>query len=466
MYNMKTILIIILSIFISMYAFSQEARAFISDRLRIFYVINGNLPASTANNVIQLNNQEIYNHQFNGNFWTNSALAGSQAMAKALLCEKSNGGDFYLQVWASRLLSISGKIVYVYLIDDSSNPITNWNNAWTHYGACQGPNGCWPCAIGYAANPSSSDAQLALAAGQLAMGNFYFTKADDGGSVGINEFKKGVFLHELTHTQDNSNARDHLFLIGSKYYNYGSDGTHYYAEVLPNLASGFKESLANFPQMGYNRYGKHSPYVVSFSSFASDGGLLVEAAPVGITSGDVAFANELIALKIPKKDVTMNGNKYFQFDYKNLPVKYIIRNEMVMGMIFYNCRFYMKADVFWTAINSSNHQFYRASSWPVDITFLELCRAAKPSEMAETAIGLGVSRSEGNPYFFPLALCDFFTSFRAKDEAEFGTIFENTSLLKPYIDAYWVLRPTIKEKVGNKKTQAAIESIKQELGFN
>jgi hypothetical protein len=466
----------IICVFQIIFTFSlgaQSERAYIRDHLRIHYVVNGNLP-NTAGNVTVLNNSEIYAHQFNGTFWTTPALAGSQGMVKALLCEASNGGDKSLQIWANRLLSVTGKTVFVYIIDDLTNPITDWDYSTgvirRTYGACQGANGCWPCAMGYASDPNRDIdmPELRNVAGQLAMGNYYFSRAEDGGSVGLNTFKKGVFLHELTHTQDNANSRSHIFWLADGYYNYGRDGTHYYAEVLPNLAAGFKEALANFSQMGYNRYGAYSPYTFAYRTFETNGGLDIEAPPTtgqGST-GDIGFANELLRLRIPYQKVKYGTVLYYRFKYRDLPIKYVIRNEMIMGMIFYNCRYHMGAQTFWRAIMSSNSQLFRVSSWPVDITFLELCRAAVPPGVPETETGLGVSRSGGNPYLFPLALCDFFTDFRATSAADFGTIFENPKLLQPFINTYWVMRPTVRAAVGTSRSDSAIASIKSALGFN
>jgi hypothetical protein len=462
-------LVSFLAIILSLAVQAQTDREFIRDHLRIHFVVNGNLPY-TAANVSVLNNAEIFTHQFNGSFWTNTAASGSQRLVKSLLCDASNGGDTYLQAWTKRLLSITRKTVFVFIIDDRTNPITNWNNARAAYGACQGnPGQCWPCAIGYAANPGIDVSAPAISnvAGQLAMGNFYFSQASDGGSAGLNQFKKGVFLHELMHTQDNTHARDHLFWLGDRHYNYGKDGTHYYAEVLPNLAAGFKEALANFPQMLFHNTGAHSPYLWAYRTFETNGGLDIEAPPVtgAGSTGDIGFANELIRLRIPHTRVFYDGTAYYRFNYRDLPIKYVIRNEMIMSMVFYHCRQQMGAATFWRAMLSSNAQLFRVSSWPVDITFLELCRAAKPAGMAETEVGLGVSRQGGNPYFFPLALCDFFTDYRATSAADFGTIFENPRLLQPYINAYWTIRPTVRAAVGTNRSESAIANIKTALGF-
>lgn len=453
--------ILLLTVVPTVQIFAQPVRPLIRDKLEIYFIANGNLPKTVANNVIKLNNIEIYSNKFTGAFWTNRALAGSHAMVKALLCDKSNGGDSSLQVWSRRLLSITNKTVKMYLIDDFTNPITDWVKAWKEYQACKGTNGCWPCALGYAANPSTSDLS---GAGQLTMGNNYFSNYNEGGSIGINTFKKGVFLHELTHTQDNSYSNAYFFSEGGKNYNYGTDGSHYYEEVVPNLAAGFKESLATLPQMGYDR-SNSSMYFRAMKTFATDGGLLVEAAPSGIKTSDITFANELLALKLPKKDVTLKGFKYYQYSYKDIPITYIIRNELIMGLIFYNCRLYLGATDFWKAFGESNTALDRVSSWPVDVTFSELCKVSLPDGMEPTVEGLSVSNPGGYSYFLPLALCDFFTSFRAKDENEFNSIFENSGYLEPYVSAYWALRPIIKTAAGNKKDQAAIEKIVKSLGI-
>lgn len=466
---MKKIFFLFLTVLVSVQALHAQGsmRDKLRDKLRIFYVVNANLPASASGNVVQLNTTEIHGGICNGAMFSNANTTGFVLLVKGLLCDGANGGDANMQAWAGRIISIRNDIVNVYLVDDITNPITNWTVADANYGSCQQAtsNWAWPCAFNYASNPSTDPSAPTVRgfAGQLCIGAYYCARYGVRGArtSALTSEKKATFLHELTHTQDNSSGREHLFWIGPTWYGYGADGTHYWTEIFPNYARAYQEALANMPAIGYD----HGFRTMAYDIFKQQGHFLIELPPNPAGTGEIWFVNELRSKGVREvRTIPVGTSTYYEFRYQDLPPKYIVQNECVLGMILYQCRLHMDRDPFWAAINSGNGQLFRVSSWPVAIMFRELCRSGLTPGRSESTLLTSVAGGN-EKHLFPLALADYFTNFRSTTKAQFGDIFENGSILQNYIDAYWINRETVRTAAGTTRDEASLTRIKRALNF-
>jgi len=431
---------------------SPADRAILRDKLSFRYVDQPNNGASTYEPMV-LDNAGIMAGTESGAFWADQSMRSLQELVRALLCDSARGGDDRLQSYAVGVLQIVNKPVIVYLLKDTNGPITAI--AQTNWGACMSPsNRAWPCAINMSfiddwyqecarrgRIPSPTKRRDVKWAGQMALGAYEAYNRN-------RQWVLGTFIHELVHTQDRSDDRGHLFWVQNQPFNYGQDGRHFWNEAVPDLASTYKEGIANTLSFLYDNQKMQD----TFRWFADNGFVMVEKANASPSAGP---GDGPCVAAAPSRDVWLydqlrnagareiaspNPNpypNYAVFRIRDLPPRFIVYNEMILALVFSQYAQRLGVQRFLSALRAADAQLFRTSTSGSAVLFDTLCRAGLPQGQApESLLARQVSTAEAKTYLLPLAYADYFTSYRSATKAEFQTIFENR-LDQVWIDLYW-----------------------------
>lgn len=419
------------------YGYAQEEdRQYLIEKLRFYYVEALNDSSQTP---FLLDNKKIAANDTSahyGEFWTSLNMGSARALVRGLLGTLENGGDSALQSYANKICQIQDKPVEVWLYNDvdSLNAF-----AMDTYHPCLDSEGyVWPCASSF----KEGNEKFEEWAGYMHLG-----------AINMNtygpEWTKAAFLHELMHTQDQSDVGAHIFhsYNADKWYDYGSDGNHYVAEAVPSLISAYQEGIANTIGMLYDENEARQ----TFTWFANNDYLLVE------TTYDSTAAMDLPAkawlyhrirqatnddgddLSGENQDSVVIAN-YRGYRIRNLPPKFIIHNEMIVALILFKYVKHVNLDTFVDGVIETN--FTDPSMSPLAQLFKYLCEAGLPEgESVLTVRKLPMNAPK--PYLLPLAYADYLTGYTAKEKLEFSEIFTE-ELPQPWIDLYW---DTVKEDV-------------------
>lgn len=429
------------------YANAASDRTILRDKLKFYYIANPNNTTS-----VLLNNTRIFDGTETGAFWTNNNMRRAQALVRALLRDRQNGGDTRLQSLAARIIKIINKPVIVYLYDDvaalTAMARTNWSMCLDNPSAAN-PK-VWPCAN----NQSSSDDWDQNIA--RCMGRPVPARSDDRwagfmhlGAHHLNanqlSWTKGTFIHELVHTQDLSDSRMHLFWVNGSNYRYGLDGTHFTTEAVPNMAMTYKEGIANTITLLY----EGNVALQRFNWFSNNSNLWVEINPNPVNTGpgsvhrcldattpsnDAWLYNQIIASGIAEQRRNTAGT-YAAFRIRDLQPKFIVHNEFILALIFSEYARHISLNKFMEALQTSNNNLWRVSASGVAVLFENMCTVGLP--VGETLGSVSASGLTGpKNYLLPLAFADYFTAYRATNKNEFKAIFENM-LPQGWIDLYW-----------------------------
>lgn len=446
-------------------SFAQNDRSILKDKFRFIYIANPN-----STNSIILNNNQIYNGNETGAFWTNSNMRRSQALIRALLRDNGNGGDQTLQYFASKIVKIVDKPVLVYLYDDTNVTLTS--ASISHWGLCaDDPNSAnpkaWPCAN----NQSLADDFSQNIA--RCLGNPDPGRTDDrwGGYMHLGAhhlnahpviWTKGTFIHELVHTQDISDNRMHMFWVNGSNFRYGLDGNHYGIEAVPNLGMTYKEGIANTITLLYD----NTKSTDMFNWFKDNEALIVEINPnpVGTGPGNVHRCRDvthpspdawLYNVMIDAGETSLrtvnvpsgSTNQYAVFKIRDVAPKFVVHNEFILAMIFSEYAHHISLGRFISALRYSNDQLFRVCASGVALLFENMCIEGIPE--GETLASLSQSQSgiTEKKYLLPLAFADYFTSYRSQTKSDFEAVFEN-ALPQGWIDLYWdTARTTVRNAV-------------------
>ena len=422
-------------------------RQYLADKLSFRYVaVPNNVNLSPA----ILDNAAIAAGTESGTFWSNNKITGLQRLVRSLLRASGQGGDDNLQFVVSRVLKILDRKVMIVLLDDTGPRLTN--AAMNQWDACDDGNGrAWPCA----SNASTTDDQRAQCAqanheatptrrdadwaGSMTLGQSAFNAGNAGDPV-------GTFVHELVHTQDRSDRREHMFLVSLHEYSYGSDGTHYDVEAMPNLAATYQEGIANAVMMTVDGQSRAN----MFNWFAKNEVLMVEKAKVApgtgagqapcwsvvtVPSDDIWLYNQLVAAHAHEIQRTPNpypGYAYFRI--RDIPPKFIVHNEMIIALIFSEYARHFSLPKFLAALKANDATLFRVSTSPVAQLYNTLCTAGLEGRPLSSV--LNVNEAGPKPYLIPLAYADYFTGYSSRTKADFASIFEG--MLRPeWVDLYW-----------------------------
>lgn len=440
-----------------------QANQVLRDRLEFWYIADGTQTPRPAPQT--LNNEQISQGTENGAFWNNAQVSGLQALVRSLLRPSNNGGDAQLQYIASRIISItpgSGK-VRVVLFDDASQPMSPAATVRSNWGGCPKPNGSmWPCARHYSAQRSI--------VGAIWLGANYFAST--------NRSKLGTFLHELTHTQDATDGRPHLFTVGNRTYRYGADGTHYGVELIPNRAMTYKEGIANAIRLLYDN-GRRARY---FGLVANNDFLWVERTEPPANSGihpDAWLHRQLTQAGISPDTVPADllsrlrrelRDNYVAYRIHNLPPRFVLHNEYVLALIIAEYLDYVDPQRFFTGLRDVNDALYQASGSGIAVLFESLSNAGLPQGTTLEDVSRA-SYAGQQSHMLPLAFADYFTGFRTNSKQEFAALFESM-LSQQWLDLYWdVHRQTARSAVtgasaGHPASREDLITLAMALGLN
>jgi hypothetical protein len=429
-------------------ASAQTDRDYLKNKLSFRYV---GTPNNLSSAVEVLDNAAVASGTENGTFWASPAVSGLQGMVRKLLKAPGQGGDANLQYVVAKTVKIQDRPVMILMVNDVTAPLSA--DAMNHWDACDdGAGHAWPCA----SNASTTDDQRqqcaesrhqtpparldATWAGQMTLGQAAF----NGGTAGS---ATGTFVHELVHTQDRSDRRAHMFTISRHSYHYGSDGTHYDIEAVPNLASTYQEGIANAVMMTVDTREAQR----LFDWFANNDVMMVEknvpvppgtgagAAPcwtvVTTPSADIWLYNQLTAAHVREVQRTPNPYpNYAYFRIRDLPPRFIVHNENIIALVFSEYARHLGLQKFMDALKTNDRTIFRVSTSPIAQLYNTLCRAGLEGRPLSAVTG--VNEAGPKPYLIPLAYADYFTAYRSQSKDDYKSIFENM-LPQEWIDLYW-----------------------------
>lgn len=428
-------------------AADQDAdRLYLMSHLSFRYVANPNDLSSSPE---ILSNPIVGGGVENEVFWKNARLKGLQGLVRALFRKPGNGGDGNLQFVVSRVLRILDKPVLVTMVDDVTAPMND--TAMNQWDACSDKHGhAWPCA----SNASTQDDQReqcaqklhtavpgrrdATWAGTMTLGQKDFDLGNAGSVI-------GTFVHELVHTQDRSDRREHMFYVSKTEYSYGADGTHFWVEAMPNLAATYQEGIANAVMLTVDSHQRDYFY----NWFARNDAVLVEKSliPPGTGSGeepcwtvltspspDIWLYNQLQAAHVKELAPGNAPAGYASYRIRDLPPRFLAHNEIIFSLIFSEYARHMGLPKFLAALKANDATIFRVSTSPVAKLYNTLCTAGLDGRPLSSVTG--VSETGPKPYMLPLAYADYFTSYKSQTKEQYAAMFEGM-LPEAWVNLYW-----------------------------
>jgi len=308
------------------------------------------------------------------------------------------------------------------------------------------------------------------------LGAHYFSSGMSG--TRLSRSRLSTFLHELVHTQDQTDGRAHYFTVGNRNYRYGSDGDHYNTELVPNLAMTYKEGISNAIRLLYdaaaeNRYfrifsindflwvEKNEP--PAGSNISPDAWLYTRLTRMGIAEDTVPAA---LRTRLASDLLT----NYAAYRFHRLPPEFLVHNEYVLAVIISKYLQHVTYERFFSAITQVNQALFQASGSGVAVLYEALCTSGLPVGVTASDIS-SASYPGRKTYFLPLAYADYFTGYRTTTKDQFKALFEN-ALPNNWIDGYWDgARETVRAAVpsyttgGRAPQQGDFTSIATALGI-
>jgi hypothetical protein len=252
---------------------------------------------------------------------------------------------------------------------------------------------------------------------------------------GITEMRR-TFVHEMMHTQDFSDVRTHIW----GRFRYGTDGGHYGFELLPNAADAFGEGIANSMTYIYSRISRNE--VLRW--FANNDYCIIEMPPADdvIRRNRLPARDEWIYTQVSRTNPPGAGlvssepsfRGYRVYRLAEMPSRFLMQNEQIMGMIGAEYALKIGRNKYFQAIRSGNGRLFRVSTSAHARWFEALSNEAIPDGI--TMNDIRTTSRESQPYFFALALADYFTYYRSTTLEQFKAMFEN-SLSADWASAYW-----------------------------
>lgn len=416
--------------FITGVAFSQTDRDVIISKLRIYYVANPN----TSNLWYgPYSSDSIMSSQ---NLFGPSAVANMDSMQsflRALYRPVAQGGSARLQQYVASILRINNKKVIFKVVNDINAAITTAaENSWGLCGSGSAANRyVWPCAMHL---QDANGRDNPDTAGMISIGERYFRMTGTLAS-------RATFLHELMHTQDASDRREHIWFSRrlSRSFSYGNDEVHYFEELIPNVTATYQEGIANAFSFLYYTTERNE----AMAWFAENGECLIETnRPSHISARDWLYSI-LISRTPPLRGRTPPSShynadivsRYKVFRIAELPAKHILHNERIIGLIATMYAQTIGYSKFMSAIRHTNTVVEGVSTSPFAQLINNFCTEALPA--GQSLSDVARSSKTSMPYLFPLALVDYFSYYRSNSQAEYRALFENL-IPEDWVDLYWV----------------------------
>lgn len=399
-------------------------RDYIISKVRVFYIANPNSSTVVVNRISAatiINNANVFGTSGNSN------MDRCAEFLKQLFKPVADGGMPELQKFTANIIRLNNKIIEIYLFNDFGTAMTP--AAETRYGFCRSAaNSVWPCAY-HIRNVPGAD----TVSGWVKMGEQYFR--DNGITIG-----RRTFLHEMMHTQDESDRREHMWYstAAAQSFSYGSDNVHYFVELTPNITATYQEGIANTFTYLYSRAERRE----TIRWFAENGECIVETARPAPIPASMWLYSAISATNPPGAGRTPASPRYnssIVSNYKiyriaELSSKHIIHNEKIMGIIASEYSNKVGFTKFISALRQTNRDVANVSTSPLAQLIKNFCLTALPSGLTVQDV-TAVSRAE-MPYLYPLALVDYFTYYRTNSKEEYRALFENL-LPEVWVDLYW-----------------------------
>jgi hypothetical protein len=262
---------------------------------------------------------------------------------------------------------------------------------------------------------------------------------------GITEIRR-TFVHEVTHTQDFSNKRSHIW----GRFRYGTDGDHYGFELVPNISDAFGEGMANSMTYVYSRTTRDQVE----NWFGNNDYCIIETPPSDemIRTNHLPAKDQWIYTQIsnndpPGRGFIPSGSRYRGYrGYRlyELPGRFLMQNEQIIGMIGSEYARRIGKPKYFQAIRSGNGRMFRVSTNALARWFEALSETAIPDGLSMTIITT-TTRTE-MPYLFAFALADYFTFYKSSTKEEFGELF-GAGISQQWIDLYWNVGKRIVRRV-------------------
>jgi hypothetical protein len=432
-YKVLTLFVLFMSV-ISLKSFADPAadRAYIISKLKFYYVANPNTDTTRTLLTMASSGSDARNV-----FGGNTGMAPMVTFLKALLNDRTNGGDESFQFAFKEILKIRDKVLAVFMYNDAVPFNTFAKNTFIDCVDAAGYQ--WPCATNSKTGPYF---------GKIHIGRHFF------GAQNANN-AKFVLLHELTHTQDMSDFAQHPFYVNGRWYHYGSDGTHYYEEAVPSMGFAFMEGIANAFAYQFGGGQSYGPALATWFSPTRE--IMVEMAtptPTAGASSDIWLYTQLTAAGVTP--ISTNGG-YARYRLSQLPARFLVHNEMVIANILlaymYNISFTRVARALATYNIGPTSVFSGKGNLQTMMTVL--CQAGLPESMRAQSFPTS-NFPERKEYLLPLAYADYFTSFSTTSLADFNKLFDN-GLNGDLIAFYWTHRTAVK----NAATAATVRNFTQ-----
>lgn len=417
------------------YADAAADRAYILSKLKFYYVANPN--TDTTKSLLSLSSSGTDARNV---FGGNASMAPMVTFLKALLNDRSNGGDESFQFAFKEILKIRDKVLAVFMYNDAA-PFNNFAKN-TFINCVDAAGYQWPCATNSRTGPYF---------GKIHIGQHFF-----GAQSAVNA--KFVLLHELTHTQDMSDFPQHPFFVNGRWYHYGSDGTHYYEEAVPSMGFAFMEGIANAFAYQFGGAQSYGPALATWFSPTRE--ILVEMAtpspaPTAGASSDIWLYTQLTAAGVTP--ISTSGG-YARYRLNQLPARFLVHNEMIIANILlaymYNISFTRVAKALRTYNVGPTSVFSGRGNLQTMMTVL--CQAGLPESMQAQSFPSCADFPDRKEYLLPLAYADYFTGFSSTSLSAFNQLFDN-GLNGDLIQCYWNNRTAVK----NAATAASVRNFTQ-----
>lgn len=404
-------------------------RAYLKGKLSFFYVANPNAAGAVA---ALVDVDALLKNTGTGSFYTDPNMAKFRDAIKAMMGAGpvAGAGDLdTLQRVVASTLKLTGKPIGIYLIDDSAGKLTNSANINRFAIRLDGPTNqkVWPSASVYRGDDRDKHAW----GGSFTLGAWHYNNTPQFATL-----KKciGTVCHELMHTQDLSDMRVHQF--GAFYY--GADKNHFITEATPDRALVYIEGIADFAEFSYNEDAAKE----ALNWFTNNDYMYVEqVAPPGATEPELFLYKKLQAAGIaeltPIPAYLANfASGYSFYQVRSLPASVIAQNEQTIATALHTQAFYTSFDNVMGAIKDINAGTFNTSTSAWAQLISRLCVRSLPPGRTVEQLGRAEYK-EPKKYFLPLAICDYFTSFRSANKADFKAVFEDLPTIAPWVDAYF-----------------------------
>jgi hypothetical protein len=446
---------------------SEMQRELLIKYLHFYYIESPNKP----NSPYKLNNAMIAQKNTCtqcGNFWKNPNTKQARDLLQALFSDTNQGGDLKLQRIAYHILKPNSttdpKFIQIWIYDDVKEPLNQ--RALAVYQPCESEKGrVWPCAAGL------------KEAGFEKYGGFMHLGASHMRRIGAGK-TKAAFLHELSHAQDHIVAETdashfaqahashldepNLWLLNET----GQQPKHTVIEAAPSWTLAYREALANTFDLVYN-----PDQAKRIFQWYVDNAMLLVDAVYNEETPDIS-EEEWLYHRI-SKDLANTGTplsakeydpviaRYYKgYRMNDLPPAHIIRNEMIMALMFYGYINYVGLDEFNLSLLETNNRITQDKKReednplrllnnedrrdPFRLLFYRLNISARPDIPLAT---LPTSSGRGSKsHLLLIAYIDYFTRYQIQSKEEFAKVFSVThgkvtgnfhDLFSIYVDLYW-----------------------------